>query len=50
MQNGASYIQDSTDLISKVKNFDIPNDALLVTADVVEVYPSIAHEIGLRAL
>ena len=35
MQNGGSYIKDSNDLKSKIKNIDIPNDALLVTADVV---------------
>ena len=29
---------------------DIPNDALLVTADVVRLYPSIPHEAGLQAL
>ena len=43
MQNGASYIKDSNDVKSKI---DIPNDALLVTADVVGLYPSIPHETG----
>ena len=32
------------------KKSDIPQDALLVTADVVELYPSILHEAGLKAL
>ena len=41
MQNGASYIKDSNDFKSKIKNIDIPNDALLLTADVVGLYPSI---------
>ena len=50
MQNGASYIKDSNDFKSKIKNIDIPNDALLVTADVVGLYPSIPHEAGLSAL
>ena len=50
MQNGASYIKDSNDFMNKVKNIDILNDALLVTADVVGLYPSILHEVGLRAL
>ena len=49
MQNGASYIKDSNDFKSKIKNIDTPNDALLVTADVVELYPSIRHEAGLSA-
>ena len=50
MQNGASYIKDSNDFKSKIKNIDIPNDALLVTADVVGIYPSIPHEASLSAL
>ena len=28
----------------------IPKNAILVTADVVGLYPSIPHEVGLRAL
>ena len=35
MQNGASCIKDSNDFKSKMKNIDISNNALLVTADVV---------------
>ena len=35
MQNGASCIKDSNDFTSKMKNIDISNIALLVTADVV---------------
>ena len=50
MQNGASYIKDSNDFKSKIKNIDIPNDALLVTADVIGLHPSITHEAGLSAL
>ena len=47
MQNGGSYIKDSNDLKSKIESIDIPNDALLVTTDVVGLYPSIPHEAGL---
>ena len=37
--------------IDKTKNLkDIPNDALLVTADVVGLSPSIPHGAGLNAL
>ena len=50
MQNGTSYIKDSNDFKSKIKNIDIPNDDLLVTADVVGLYPSIPHEAGLSAI
>ena len=50
MQNGGSYIKDSKDFKRKIKNIDIPNDALLVTADVVGLNPSIPHEAGLSVL
>ena len=50
MQKGASYIKDSNDFKSKIKNIDIPNDTLLVTADVVGLYSDIPHEAGLSAL
>ena len=32
MQNGTSSIKDSNDFKSKIKNINIPNNALLVTA------------------
>ena len=48
MQEGMSYIKDSNDFKHKIRDLkDIPNDALLVTADVVGLYPSIPHEAGL---
>ena len=50
MQNGTLYMKDSNDFISKVKNIDFPNDALLVIADVSVPYPSIPHGEGLKAL
>ena len=50
MQNGASYIKDTNDFMKKVQNIDIPNDVLLVTADVIGLYPSIPHEVSLKAL
>ena len=49
MQNGASYVRDSNDFKNKIKNIKIPNNALLVTTDVVGLYPSIPHESGLNA-
>ena len=36
--------------MNKVKNIDIPNDSVLVTADIVGLYPSISLKIGLKAL
>ena len=51
MQKGWSYIKDSGDFINKTKNLStIPDNVILVTADVVGLYPSIPHEAGLRAL
>ena len=51
MQKGWSYIKGSGDFIKKINNLDlIPENAILVTADVVGLYPSIPHEVGLRAL
>ena len=50
MRNGASYIKDSNDFMNKVKNIDIRNDALQVTANVVGLYRSIPHEVCFRAL
>ena len=49
MQRSWSCIKDSGDFIEKIwKN--IPEDAFLVTADVVGLYTSILHKPGLKAL
>ena len=51
IQERMSYIKDSNDFKHKIRNLtDIPNDALLVTVDVVGLYPSIPREAGLQAL
>ena len=51
MQEVWSYIMDSGDFIKKLKNIDhIPQDAIMVTADVVGLYPSIPHDAGLEVL
>ena len=50
MQNGASYIKDSNDSKSKIKNIDVPNDGLVVTAGFVGLWPSIPHKTGLSTL
>ena len=51
MQEGWSYIKDSGDFVKKLKNIDhIPQDAIMETADVVDLYPSIPHDAGLEAL
>ena len=51
MQNGWSYIRDSNDFNSKIKNLEnIRSNSILVTADIVGLYLSIPHESGLKAI
>ena len=51
MQNGCSYIRDSNDFISKIKNLtNVPSNSTLVTADAVGLYPSNPDESGLNAI
>ena len=45
------HIKDSGDFIRKLKNINhIPQDATMVTAIIVGLYPSISHDSGLEAL
>ena len=51
MQNGKSYIRDSGYFIEKIENIStLPENAVLVTADVVGLYPSTPHQAGLSVL
>ena len=51
MQNGWSYVRDSNDFINKIKNLKhIPSNSILVTAEVVGLYPCNPHESGLNAI
>ena len=51
MQKGWLYIIDSSDFIKRTWNLgSIGDNAILVTTDVVGLYPSIPHEAGLKAL
>ena len=51
MQNGQSYIKDSGDFSKKIKYLgSLPENVILITADVVGLYPSIPHEAGLQQL
>ena len=44
MQEGQSYIKDTGDFLNKIKNTNaIPENAILVTAGMVGLYPSIPH-------
>ena len=51
MKSGKSYVKDTGDFLEKIKSLGrIPEDVFLVTADVVGLYPSIPHDVGVKAL
>ena len=44
MKEGRSYVKDTQDSLEKLKHLGkVPSNAILVTADVVGLYPSIPH-------
>jgi hypothetical protein len=46
-----SYLRDSYDFLDRLRSYGpLPADSLLVTLDVVALYPSIPHQDGLAAL
>ena len=47
MKLGKSYVKDTGDLLEKIESLGrIPEDAILVTADVVGLYPSNPHDVS----
>ena len=51
MKSGLPYIKDTNDFFSRLKNFrEISENAFLVTADVVRLYPGIPFDEGLEVL
>ena len=51
MKEGTSYVKDKQDFLEKLKHLGkVASNAILVTADVVGLYPSIPHKAGLEAL
>ena len=51
MKQGESYIKDTGDILAKLKAArEVPKGAILVTADVAGIYPSIPHSEGLNIL
>ena len=51
MRKGWSYIKDSEYFINKPRKLGkVPDNAILVTAAVVGLYPSIPHNVGLGAV
>ena len=51
MRSSMSYIKDTNEFLLKLKNLrKVPNNAILITADVVGLYPNIPHNEGLEVL
>ena len=51
VKGGKSYVNDTNHFFEKLKELgNVPPNAILVTADVVSLYPSIPHDAGLKAL
>ena len=51
MRKGLSYIKNLGDFINKIWRMgSIPDNAILVTAEFTALYPSIPHDVGLKAL
>ena len=51
MQSAKSYVKDTSDFLRSTKELGkVPNGAILATADVLGLYPSISHEDSLNAL
>ena len=51
MQDGWPYVKDTGDFLKKIKRLGkIPESAILVTADVIGLYPNIPHNLGLQSL
>ena len=51
IQKGWSYIKDFGYFTKKINNLDsIPENAILLTTDMVGLYPSTPHHVGLAAL
>ena len=50
MRKGLPYIQELGDFINKFRRMgSIPDNAILVTTDVTALYPTIPHNVGLKA-
>ena len=51
MKGGKSYVKDTNHFLEKCKQLGkVPRNAILVTVDVLGLYPSIPHGLGLKAL
>ena len=51
MRSSMSYIKNTNEFLLKLKNLrKVPDNAILITADVVGLYPNIPHNEGLEVL
>ena len=46
----ASFVQDTTDFLNKIKNIEVPPNAILVTMDVKSLYTNIPNGEGISAI
>ncbi|XP_045174540.2 uncharacterized protein LOC123535851 [Mercenaria mercenaria] len=49
MQSLPSYVKDTTDFLSKLKNCSLSSNSYLVTLDVTSLYTNIPHDEGIEA-
>jgi hypothetical protein len=42
-----SYLRDTFHFLSMIRNLEIPDTAILATADIVSLYPNIPHNEGI---
>ena len=51
VKGSRSYVKDSRDILQRLKHLGkVPSNVILVTADVVDLFPSIPDEARLKAL
>ena len=51
MKGGRSYVKDTQDFLEKLKHLGkVPSNDILLTTDVVGLYPSIPYDVNLEAL
>ena len=51
MKGGRSYVKDTQDFLKKLKHLGkVPSNDILLTTDVVGLYPSIPYDVNLEAL
>ena len=50
MKYAPSYLKNSRDLINIIESLNVPSDAILVSADITALYPSIPINDAIKAV